>query len=483
MKKNIALALSARIIMRKSVFFLLLVPFYLGAQKNYPALLDSFMLAQKDIFHFNGNVLVAQVGHIIYQKPFGYRNYDTKELLDNNSVFELASVSKQFTAMGILILIERGKLKLSDSLRKFFPELPYNNITIQNLLTHTSGLPDAEDLMSDKWDHKKVAFNKDLIHFLATENIPPNFQPGMKWEYSNTAYVLLASIIEKLSGLTFNEFMRQNIFEPLGMKYSRVYNTRRSTKETIPNYAYGYVYSDSLKRYILPDSLPDLDYVTYLDGIVGDGIINSTTGDLLKWDRALKAHVLISTSLQAAMFSAQSVVDTINHLYYGYGEFMGKLQVGDYQFGDFITHDGGWPGYRTKLARILAKDITVIILSNNETNSQSIFLGIAGILFDKSVQQPYLHKEISIDTNLLGRYVGTYKTSSDIPTIFEKNGKLYRRKKGAADVELKPESNTKFFYGDGSDRQIEFETDQNGRIIKVWLISGGLKLEMTKLTL
>ena len=111
---------------------LIIIPSFVSAQKKYTASIDKYMTAQHEINDFNGNVLVAKSDKIIYQKSFGYRNFDTKELLDNNSVFELASVSKQFTAMGILILIEKGKLSFSDTLRNFFPELPYNNITIQN---------------------------------------------------------------------------------------------------------------------------------------------------------------------------------------------------------------------------------------------------------------------------------------------------------------------------------------------------------------
>ena len=200
------------------VLILLLIPIALEAQKNYPEQLNSYMQAEFSVNGFNGNVLVAKKGSVIYQKSFGFRNYTSKELLDNNSVFELASVSKQFTAMGILLLKERGSLKLADSLRKFFPELPYKNITIQNLLTHTSGLPEYGDSLAIKWDHKKIAFNNDAINFLSKEKLPVNFNPGEKWEYSNTGYDLLASIIEKVSGLSFREYMQKFIFNPLGMR-------------------------------------------------------------------------------------------------------------------------------------------------------------------------------------------------------------------------------------------------------------------------
>lgn len=465
----------------KIIYFILLLPLTSMAQKNYPALLDSFMQAEVSFNHFNGNILIAKSGNIIFQKSFGYRNYETQEPLDNNSVFELASISKQFTAMGILLLREKGKLALSDSLRKYFPELPYYNIIIENLLTHTSGLPSYEDEMAEKWNHKNIASNNDVIGFLAQNKPLIHFNPGQKWEYSNTAFVLLASIIEKVSGYTFSEYMDANIFKPLGMQYSRVYNTRRSTKEIIPNYAYGYVYSDSLKKYILPDSLPDYDFVIYLDSVQGDGIINSTIGDLLIWDRALKNYTLLNKAAQNAMLSPQSVMDTASERYYGYGEIIGKNEIGNY-----IMHGGGWPGYHTMLFRYLSDDITIIVLSNNESNSTMLAGPLAYIVTDRDVVAAYKHTPTTIDTTLLERYLATY-IIPNVPNptkmeLIKKNGKLYcHYAKATTDTELKPESATKFFNDNGVDQQIEFELDASGKVQKAYFIFKGMKKEMKKI--
>lgn len=474
----------------KKVLILLLIPIALEAQKNYPEQLNSFMQAEVSVNGFNGNILVAKQGYVIYQKSFGFRNYTTKELLDSNSVFELASISKQFTAMGILLLKEKGSLKLTDSLRKFFPELPYKNITIQNLLTHTSGLPEYGDSLAIKWDHKKVAFNNDAINFLSKEKLPVNFNPGEKWEYSNTAYDLLASIIEKVSGLSFREYMLKFIFKPLGMKYSLVYNTRRSSHEIVPDYAYGYVYSDSLKRYILPDSLPEYDYVFWADGIQGSGLINSTTGDLLKWDRSLKNHTLLSESTNIEMLSPQSIMDTIAKKYYGYGVIMGKNELGDY-----IMHTGSWPGYITCLFRYLSDDMTIIVLSNNESNSLLVEGALAYLLNDRPVVFPYKHIAISIDTAVVDSYIGRYRIENipaasairrnPIPAIivlYKKEGKLmYHFENGTTEVELKPESRNKFFTTGKPDVQIEFEIDQFGKVSKAFYIVHGMKNEIEKL--
>jgi len=437
--------------------------------------LDEFLTGQQKYYRFNGNVLVAENGEIVLQKSYGYANFDNQRMLNDTSVFELASVSKQFTAMGILLLKDKGKLKLTDSLRQYFPELPYSNITIWHMLTHTSGLPDYFWAMIEKWDRTKIAFNNDLLAFLAKEKLPVQFEPGKKWEYSNTAYAILASIIEKVSGQTFSEFLSQYIFQPLGMKHTRIYNTRRSLKDTIANYAYGFQYNDSLKKYFMPDSVADTKFVIYMDGIQGDGTVNSTTGDLLKWDRAVKNHTLLKEETQNEMLKGQSLSDTVTKTYYGYGVGISKND-----FGNIISHSGGWPGYITFLGRNADKDLTFIILSNNSSPSPAISTSLQNIMAGKPVIAAYEHKEIMLDSTVLNVFTGKYKALNDI-AIERKGAKLFRVLPNGSSVELKPESATKFFYGDGSDRQIEFEMDATKKITKAWFISLGIKTEMKKL--
>ena len=435
---------------------------------------DEFFSGQMKYHRFNGNVLVAEKGNIIFQKSYGYADFDSGRMLNDSSVFELASVSKQFTAMGILLLMERDKLKLTDSLRHYFPELPYSNITLRHMLTHTSGLPGYESVMTEKWDKTKIAFNSDMIAFLVKEKLPASFSPGTKWEYSNTAYAILASIIEKVSGQTFAAFLAENIFKPLGMRHSRVYNTRRSLKDTIANYAYGYIYKPDTKKYILPDSDSSTNFVVYLDGIQGDGIVNSTTGDLLIWDRALKNHTLLSEATQKEMLKGQELVDTLKKTYYGYGVMVEKTEDGDN-----ITHSGGWPGYVTNLSRNVNADRTIIILSNNSANAPSLSKTMEHLFAGKPVILPYEHKEIILDSAALVKFTGTYEATTKI-RLEQKGSKLFRITSSGQSLELKPESATKFFYTDDSDRQIEFELDANNKISKTWLIVNGLKTELKK---
>jgi CubicO group peptidase (beta-lactamase class C family) len=272
--------------------------------------------------------------------------------------------------------------------------------------------------------------------------------------------------------------MAKNIFSPLGMEHTFIYNTRRSTEKIPANYALGFVYADSLMRYLLPDSVKKFEMVYYLDGIVGDGCVNSTIIDLLKWDRALYANKLVGKTTLDEMLSPLvqvSAKDTNN--FYGFGVM---IQPKTPQ-GKVISHTGGWPGYSTFLERRVDKDETVIVLSNNETMNGFIRAGLESILGGEDLVMPYQHKEIKIDPALIDRYTGEYSAFLTL-VLIKKDGKLYRHRDGTPDIELRPESETKFFYGDGTDRQIQFEVDNTGKVIKAWFINTGQKGELKKIS-
>jgi CubicO group peptidase (beta-lactamase class C family) len=462
--------------MCKRFFILLLAPIFCFAQPKRDSLINDYMQGEY-LQGFNGNVLIAQNGKIIYQQALGYRNFPLKQPLINSSVFELASVSKQFTAAGILMLKARGKLRLTDTLGMYFPQLPYPHITVYQLLTHTSGLPDYLNEMDKLWDHHKIAFNHDVIQFLATHHPALYFIPGSRYDYSNTGYVLLASIIEKLTGETYNDYLKQNIFKPLGMDSSKVYNWRRSKRDTIVNYAYGYVLNNNTGNYILPDSLKQDDFVYWLDGVTGDATVNSTTHDLLKWENAILHHSLLSKEDQTDMISPHTLTDTLNQRYYGFG-----VELGTDQLGRFITHNGLWPGYSTVLSHYYKGGYTIIVLSNNQFNAVGVSQGLAYLLNGKPVVMPYLHKQTALNLSVLKRYVGKYAFPAKIELV-ERNGKLYRHLPGrgeASDVELKPESPTKFFYANKMDIQLEFEFDANNQIANVFVINCGIKTRGSK---
>jgi CubicO group peptidase (beta-lactamase class C family) len=201
-------------------------PFFLKAQKNYAPLLDHYMQAAVKVNQFTGSVLIAKGGSIIYQKTFGTIDYANTKLLDSNSMFEIGKITEGFTAAGILLLRDKGKLTLDDKITKYFPELPYSNVTIKHLLTHTSGVPDYFDaLMHGKWDTGKLATFADIIQRMAAAKIPLAWKPGEKWDgqYYYTEFPLLGDIIEKISGQTYADFMQEKIFTPLHLQHTKVF--------------------------------------------------------------------------------------------------------------------------------------------------------------------------------------------------------------------------------------------------------------------
>lgn len=345
-------------------------------QNVLKARIDSLVQLKYTDGKFNGNVLVMDKGRVIYKNCMGYSDFEKKIPLNDSSVFELASCSKQFTAMAIMILAERGKLNYTDNVQKYIPDLPYENITIENLLTHTSGLPAYEQILDKYWDKTKFATNADIVSTFKKYKIPVSFKPGKKFEYSNTGYAMLSLVIEKVSGMSYQDFLSENIFSPLGMNHSRVYNTRRVKKEVISNYAYGYVYSDSLGRYLLPDLLPDYNFVVYMDAITGDGTVNSTILDLAAWDKSIREYTLVKQSTMEKAFANHKLSEKEN-TDYGYGW---ELQGND-KYQRLAYHSGSWPGHLTFMIHFLDSNKAVIILSNNEYVNISKFAGkIAAML-------------------------------------------------------------------------------------------------------
>jgi CubicO group peptidase (beta-lactamase class C family) len=324
--------------------------------KSFSERADSIMATYPD---FSGVVLLADKGNSIYHKTFGFRNFETKTALDTASIFELASVSKQFTAMIIMMLKEEGKLNYNDLVEKYIPLLPYPNITIRQLLNHTSGLPDYQAVMDKHWDKTNVANNDDIIEYLKKYHPERLFEPNTKYEYSNTGYVLLASIAEKASGKDFITMSQQQIFIPLKMTSTNIRSLEE--KRGIDNFALGHIFVEEKKRFVRADSFPSSNYTIWLGNRKGPGRISSTTSDLLKWDRALYTEQLVKKETLAEAFASATLKnDSISH--YGFG-----WEIKDN--GNTVLHTGDNPGYKTEIIRHIDKNKTLIVLSNNAYSS------------------------------------------------------------------------------------------------------------------
>ena len=430
------------------------------------------MYANKTI---NGNVLIAEKGHVIYKRSFGFANELTHEKLDDNSIFELASVSKQFTAMGIAILAKKGQLRLDDKLSKYIPGLSfYGNVTINNLLHHTGGLPDYIGLMDSLFDKSKIATNKDVINIFTAQKPKALFEPNTKWEYSNTGYALLASVIEKVSGMSYGRYLKKEIFDPLGMTNTFVY-TRRYAPRKLKNYAFGYVFSDSLKKYVLPDELKETSMVIWLDGIVGDGTVNSTVNDLLKWDRALYTDKLLSKKGMDQLFA----VDTLNSgssTNYGMGWFIETSP----DFGKLTSHSGGWPGYRTFIDRHIDNDKTIIILQNHDDVVNPI-RSIRAILYNKPLATKEKRKEITLPADQLKKFPGTYELREGLEMKISLDGnQLLAQLTNQNAFPIFAETETNFFFKI-VDAQLQFHKNENGEIGSVTLLQNGNKIDAKRI--
>ena len=307
---------------------------------------------------FSGVLLVAEGGVPVYHKAFGYRNFDKKIPLDTADIFELASVSKQFTAMIIMMLEEQGKLSFDDSVSQYLPDLPYKGITVRHLLTHTSGLPDYQEVMDQHWDKTKVAGNEDNIEYLIRYKPASLFRPGEQYAYSNTGYMLLATIAEKASGEDFEVMCRNRIFQPLKMSYTDFRTP--AEKKQMEHFALGYLFVAEKDRYISADSFPAFNYAIWLGHRKGPGRISSTAMDLLRWDRALYTESLIKQATLEIAFSPM-VLSGGGTSQYGFGWELGR----DEKLGKIVFHTGDNPGYKTEIIRCIDAGKTIILLNNN----------------------------------------------------------------------------------------------------------------------
>jgi CubicO group peptidase (beta-lactamase class C family) len=313
---------------------------------------------------FNGCVLVAQEGEIIYQNAFGYADLKQRDTLTVNSAFQLASASKPFTAAAVLLLKDRGKISLNDEVSKYLPSFPYAGITIEMLLTHRSGLFNylyscEEFCMKPNSYNGGVFDNKAMLEIIADQKPAVYSPPGKKFEYCNTNYALLPLIVEKVSGLSFAAFMQQEIFVPLGMSNTWVHEPGKKREGMTVGH--------------LASGKPEEE--CYADDVVGDKGIYSTVGDLLKWDRALYSDKLLKQATLKDAFTGRSN-ERRGKRNYGYGWRL----ITEGPAARIIYHNGWWHGYNSLFFRRPKDQATVIILSNKHNKSTYRIEDILGVL-------------------------------------------------------------------------------------------------------
>lgn len=311
-------------------------------------------------------VLVMRNDEVLHAAGYGSANLQSHVPITPDTSFRLASVSKQITAMAIMILAERDQLSIDDPLVAYLPELERfgDGITLRHLLTHTSGLPDYYDVLEEA-TAEGMPDTEEAMRFLAAWDEPSLFAPGVRYEYSNPGYEMLALVVERVSGESFGEFLSENIFTPLGMTHTVV---RDSSEPDIPDRAVGYARKDG--SFELLDDHP-------LNHIIGSGGIYSSVEDLARWSRALDGDALVS---RAALEAAWSPVQLAGGTYYPYGF---GWRLGDYGgLGPRMCHSGHWLGFSNFIARYPKRRVTVIVLSNIEDFESEEYAGrIVDILY------------------------------------------------------------------------------------------------------
>ncbi|MDZ4713832.1 MAG: serine hydrolase [Cytophagales bacterium] len=315
-----------------------------GQSSRMTQRLDSALTRLHDQAMFNGVALYAEKGKVLYQKNFGFADAQQKTRLTVSSSFNLASVSKQFITMMILILRDQNKLQFDDPVKKYLPGFPYDGITIRHLMTHTSGLPEYFDHLRHMGPLDTLT-NETVIRYLIDGKPPLVFPTGDKWVYCNTGYVLLATLIENVSGKPLHVFFRERITAPLGLRNTRAYNL--TLKDPIPNRVYGFRRENG--RNVSND-------LVLFDGIWGDGNIYASAEDLLKWDQALYTEKLVKQKTLKEAFTPVTLNDGTTYPYgFGWGIALD---------GKAVQHTGSWVGFRTFIHRNIERNQTLILLSN-----------------------------------------------------------------------------------------------------------------------
>jgi CubicO group peptidase (beta-lactamase class C family) len=399
---------------------------------------------------FMGTVLVARSSQVLFSKGFGSADLEWDIPNSPNTKFRLGSVTKQFTAASILLLEERGKLNVKDPVKKYMPEAPaaWDKITLFHLLTHTSGIPNFTSLP----DYAKLEpFATTPAQLVARfRNNPLEFEPGEKWNYSNSGYVLLSYLVEKISGDNYEKFVRENIFTPLGMKDSGY----DSNSAVIPHRASGYVYGKNgfENAGFIHMSIPQ-----------GAGALYSTTGDLLKWEQGLFGGKV----LQAASLEKMTTPFLSNYAFGLQVETAGGRKV--------IQHGGGIEGFNTHLAYYPDDKLTVVVLGNvNGAAPGDIANKMATLAHGGTVKLPGERKEITLDPKVLSRYTGAYQLDQGPAFLITLEGtQLMSRLGNQEAVPIFPESETLFFLK-VVDSQLEFpKVDAEGKATQLTLHQNG----------
>lgn len=412
--------------------------------------LEEILKAYSSQYKFNGTVLVAHKGKILLDKGYGYRNLKDSVKHDPNSIFQIGSVTKQFTATVIMKLQEKKKLSVNDKLSKYFPDYPKgDSITIRQLLSHTSGI---FNYTNDREFMEKEVSNpatreKMLARF---KDKPLDFSPGTKWSYSNSGYMLLGYIIEDVANMPWEKAVREYIFNKAGMEHSGFDFTHLQS----PAKSTGYFQIKSDGNVPAPIVDSSVSFAA--------GSIYSTTGDLYKWFQALQANSIMKASSKAEAFTP-----VLERYGYGWGvdTIAGQVTIG---------HSGGIHGFVSNMV-FIPGDSTVVILLNNFSSSQlgNITKSLLSVIYNQPYELPKEKTAISMSEEELKQYTGVFELSPAlVVTVYLENGKLIGAPEGQEPLQLHPEKKDNFFLKE-IEAKIRFNRNEKEEVVSMTLFQNG----------
>lgn len=409
-----------------------------------------------------GCVAVFHRGEAVHKKGYGLADLSSGTVIDSKTPFRLASLTKPIVAMAIMMLEERGALNYEDPIVRYFPEFSSygKQITIAHLLTHTSGLEDYEDLFlkAGVIDAKyptpaQLGPNgfepgvDETVELLARQ--PLRFMPGDEWEYSNSGYVVLASLVERVSGIRLAQFLREHIFEPLGMHDSRL-SEHASAEPELSDRAKGYIAEEN--------AYTEADY-SPLNGVYGPDGIYSTLNDMIKWCAGLHNETLVKSSTVNKAFTS-SQLNNGAKTGYGFGWFVGE----NFDL-PFVSHTGSWVGYRNFLLYYPSNQFGILVLSNSAEFNDAARSYVASRLGKLYLGSDSLTlKSGTVDHDVVRRYAGRYELPDGETFEVELRDGVLLVKSALCTTELLPESKVKFFVEGAESDTYFFSEDMEGRV-------------------
>lgn len=437
------------------------------AAAGIAAKMDEYLTAHARQGRFSGSVLVARNGQPVFSRGYGMANLEHDVPNTAQTKHRLGSITKQFTAMAVMMLQERGRLSVSDSICRHLADCPpaWQPITIHHLLTHTSGIPSYTDFPDFGRSFYRPYTHAEMV--ASFRNLPLQFAPGTRFRYNNSGYFLLGLIIERLSGMPYENFLRESIFAPLGMTNTGYDRHERVLRHRATGYA------------VLGDAPVTAAYVDMSQPYAA-GALYSTTEDLLKWEQALYTERLVPRRALDAIFTAPEPAP--QGAPPGGGGYAYGWAVGTLFNRRFFSHGGGIPGFSTFIARYPEDRVTVIVLSNLESApSGAIARDLAAIVFDQPYEIPRERPVANVDPSVYDAYVGEYQLAPNfILTITRDGNRLLTQATGQPQVEIFPESETRFFLR-VVEAQITFVRNEQGQVTGLILHQGGRDMPARKI--